>query len=116
MRRKGRNRQMGDPRIAQIPPEKLGVIEPRWGMSRTVLTELERRVLHCVASASQPVDTAMRCAELCGIAMSDARRTLDSLRASALIEWVVPLRELDVDLVPARWELTEAGRQELAQT
>jgi len=48
--------------------------------------------------------------------MSDARRTLDSLRDSGLIEWVVPLRELEVDLVPARWELTDAGRQELAQT
>ena len=96
--------------------KKFGVIERSRGMSRTVLTELERRVLHCIASASLAVNTAMRCAELCGIAMSDARRTLDSLRDSGLIEWVVPLRELEVDLVPARWELTDAGRQELAQT
>jgi hypothetical protein len=81
-----------------------------------VLTELERSVLHCIASSSIPVETAMRCAELCDIPMSDARRTLDSLRAAGLIQWSPPAREGDDVAAPARWEPTPTGRQELAGT
>ena len=80
-----------------------------------MLTERERTVLHCIASSAVPIDTAMRCAELCGIAMSEARRTIESLQAAGLIHWVVPLHDLGVEMAPARWEPTAAGRQELTE-
>ena len=82
-----------------------------------MLTELERRVLHCVASPSQPVETAMECAERCGISMNEARRTLASLSRAGLIELVPDGPHDDDDLTaPARWEPTLTGRRELAGT
>ena len=47
--------------------------------------------------------------------MNEARRTLDSLRDAGLIEWLIPLRDLDLEVAPARWNPTYAGRRELAE-